>query len=195
MRSAVAILSLLTACATDPRPISGPHPLLFVAKTDLDGTWSHRAIVLASDTPSVAVGDEASSEIHFVLEDDLLLAHDERHETRLALRIESHFDVEERTLTTGETAHLIVDPGDRPWWQRNAIRLDSSSELAGTSIPTVAALEPMALVDPEPRDDLTYLPERDDEGALVWTFQSAYWIDGSPPGEVLVRHELERIEP
>ena len=75
------------------------------------------------------------------------------------------------------------------------VRMDVSQELVGAGVPTDAVLEPMGYVDLELRHEVTYRPERDAEGRLVWTFVSAYWVDGSPPGEILVRHELDRIEP
>lgn len=193
MRSAVAIALLLTACAAEPRLVTGPHVRPSVEKVDVYGTWSHRAIVLESATPSVVVGDETTMEVDITLEEDFVVAYGEGHEPWLALRIESHFDLEERTLSTGRP--VLVESNERPWWQRELVRMDVSQELVGASIPTDAVLEPMGYADLELRHHVTYLPERDDEGRLVWTFVSAYWVDGSPPGEILVRHELERIEP
>lgn len=192
MRSALAIALLLSACAAEPRDPTDCFPLTGVEKVDLYGTWSHRAIVIASETPSVAVGDETASEVEVTLEEDFVVAYGDGHEPWLAFRA-YHFDVVERTLPSGE--RVDVASTERPWWQREASRIDIWEELIGASVPTEVELEPMSYAPEHGTHDVTYYPERDDEDRVVWSFVSAYWVGGSPPGEILVRHELERIEP
>ena len=115
--------------------------------------------VIASDTPSVMVGDETASEVDVALEEDFVVAYGDRHEPWLAFRIASHFDVVERTLSSGE--QILVENNERPWWQREVIRIEMSEELIGASVPTDVELEPVAYSPEVGVHDVTLYPERD----------------------------------
>ena len=144
-RLLIALVLLLSACAQDVTDIDRTQPNR-LKKTDLDGQWFVAQTV--TETPTTAwytfVGDTSSMErIRWDIEEEFLIAYrtypkiagsqevtDDYTESPVAAyRIASHFDVQRQyNASTGEQSNVIVEnSSDRPWYEREYIRVDWST--------------------------------------------------------------------
>jgi hypothetical protein len=150
--SLVALLSLIAfgACTEEREPRSFVQPNA-IRKADLEGTWHYLQTVTDAPPTSSAAFIGLSSDlmkIRFDIQEDTLYARrsheqiDGSEDSKAkdqdayqgaplaAWRIESHFDIiREYNATTGEETNKIVESTERPWSQREFIRVDWSKNL------------------------------------------------------------------
>lgn len=155
---ALFVLSLAsvfpTGCAQQLEDIDRTQPNR-LAKADLDGVWYYMETVTEVPATSVASfeGETSRTEkVVFVIEENLLLAYrayplvpgsddvdgnydygaPDYHEGPVAaFPILSHFDIQRQyNDATGEQTNVIVeDTADRPWYEREYVRVDWSRNL------------------------------------------------------------------
>src|SRR5579871_3734205 len=148
--SALAALVLLAGCADERPPRSFVQPNI-IKKTDLQGTWHY--IQTVSDAPptngSMFIGQSSSlMKIRFDIQEDYLYARRSYEEIvgsedqfaknpeayvgqpLAAWPIKSHFDIiRDYNSTTGEQTNKIIESQERPWNEREFIRVDWSQNM------------------------------------------------------------------
>ena len=158
MRSNVQLLALgglaaaLSGCLGEARTIDRTQPNA-LDKAMFEGVWYYRSSVIESDAESGAVEGISSNmeKLRWEIRQDRLIGYrsyefvpyaegltDEGRDffgsPVVAYEIESHFDIQrDYSTTTGVENNVIVEnTTDRPWYQRQYIRVDWSENIVGT---------------------------------------------------------------
>jgi hypothetical protein len=125
--------------------------------------------------------------------------------------IDGHFDIQrEYSASTGEQSNVIVENGsDRPWYDREYMRIDWSQNLANTSYMLEDAVEAIAthqyysqghIIDDPYRAEVgekninivgNYALETDQWGACYGTFQDPWFCGGS---DAKIRLSFRKVE-
>ncbi len=147
------LVAAMASCAPEVNSIDRTQPNA-LSKTMFSGLWYHRATVVEADPDASIVEGIVSNleKIRWEITEDLLIAYrsyefvpyaegltDEGRDffgsPVAAFPIESHFDIQrEYNRTTGvETNVISENTTDRPWNERQYIRVDWSENLVGQS--------------------------------------------------------------
>ncbi len=146
----VSLVALLATCAKEREPRSFVQPNA-IKRSDLEGTWYYVQTVTDSPPSNGAAFVGVSSDlmkIKFDVQENTLYArrayeqinNSEDAKARdakgylgqplAAWRIEGHFDViRDYNATTGEETNKIIESQERPWTQREFLRVDWSKNL------------------------------------------------------------------
>jgi hypothetical protein len=235
---ALAAALALSACP-EARPPVDQVQANAIARSQFDGEWYFQRTVVDTpyETEFTFIGDQGELErIRWRIEENALVA--VRSYDRItgadpdmdgdgayegapvaAWPITSHFDIRrEYNTTTGEETNVIVEnDSDRPWYEREYVRVDWTQQLITNwnfYAPAAVELSPLAVAttDPNepdaPRIEDGYLeitsaffaqpitevdPEYPEDGAipLCWYF---YRFDDCTASEVVVRNSFLRVE-
>ena len=148
--AALAASVLSAGCADERAPRSFVQPNV-IKKTDLDGTWWYiQTVTEAPVTNGTAFQGQSSSlmKIKFEVQENTLYAKraiehvegsedgfwkDPKHykgQVLAAWRVTSQFDIiRDYNSTTGEQTNRIIESTERPWNQREFVRVDWSTNL------------------------------------------------------------------
>jgi hypothetical protein len=148
---AVLALAMVTGCAPDVTTIDRTQPNA-IDKAQFEGIWYHRATITESDPEA---GDtegltSTSEKIRWEITEGMLIAYrsyefvpyaegltDEGRDffgaPVAAFAVQKHFDIQrEYNTTTGVESNVVVENDtDRPWFERQYMRVDWSINLVG----------------------------------------------------------------
>ena len=227
----LCLLLVAQACTTGVGDIDRSQPGK-LKKQALQGEWYYRQTVV--DVPFTGgmtfVGEQSTTErIHFEISEDLLTAYrsyekvegseipsqpsDETYQGApiAAFRIKSHFDVlRNYNDATGEQSNVISEnTTDRPWYEREYIRVDWSHNLLANfdesngglpqpqEEPTGEQLSALAEVlrgDAAPYCDFAVWGPYGRRQARMLRFTAQVWVGGGACHQATGRpHQLERL--